>query len=266
MKEGSRRAVPSLVGAAAAVAAAALLGALTGPLAAQSQPTRLVVRAVANDAKVVGSGVGGVRVTVTDAGTGEVLAEGVQRGGTGSTPAIMTDPRRRGEAVYGGEGTAAFAAELALDRPTRLRVAAEGPLDAPEASRQATSATLWMIPGRDVTGEGLVLTLYGFVVEILELEPAAGSGDELAVTARVRMMCGCPTEPGGLWDSERYEMTARLVADGEVLATAPLSFTGETSTFRASFPRPAEAQAVEVIVTDTERVNTGFARRELEPR
>lgn len=265
MTEGHRfRIIPGLAAAAVAVL---LLVPPVSPLAGQDGTTRLVVRAVANDAKVVGSGVGGARVTVTDAATAEVLAEGVQRGGTGDTRAIMRAPRERGASVYGGEGTAAFTADLALEGPTRVRVTAEGPLDAPEASRQTTSTTLWMVPGRDVAGEGLVLTLHGFVVEFLGIEPGGSDGGQLEVSARVRMMCGCPTEPGGLWDSDRYEMTARLVVDGRVAASAPLRFAGQTSTYRATLPRPEEnGAAVELLVTDTERVNGAFARREIAPR
>lgn len=249
-----------------AVAAGALLVAST-PLAVPAQETtRLVVRAVAADAKVIGSGVGGARVTVVDAETGDLLARGVQRGGTGDTDAIVREPHVRGEAVYGGEGTAAFTADLELDRPTRVRVTAEGPLDASPASRQTASTTLWMIPGRDVAGQGLVLTLHGFFVEVLEAAPTGASGEgSVAVRARVRMMCGCPTRPGGLWDSDRYAVTARLLREGEVVAEAPMRFSGETSVYEAALPRPdGELGAVEVVVTDTERVNTGFAREPLE--
>lgn len=248
--------------------AAALAGLAVGPasLAGEADTTRLVVRAVAADAKVIGSGVGGARVTVEDAASGKVLAEGVQRGGTGDTEAIVRRPHARGEAVYGGEGTAAFTADLALDRPTRVRVTVEGPLDAPATSRQRATRTIWMVPGRDVDGEGLVLTLHGFLVEVLDVVSTGSAGDgELEVTARVRMMCGCPTRPGGLWDSDRYAIAARLVRDGEVVAESPMAFSGRESVFRARLPTPGEGStSVEVVVTDTERANTGYARRALE--
>lgn len=247
--------------------AAALLLVAPVAVAAQAEPTRLVIRAVAADAKVIGTGVGGARITVVDAETGDVLAHGVQRGGTGDTEAIMRRPHARGADVYGGESTAAFTAELALERPTRVRVTVEGPLDAPPASRQSSSATLWMIPGEHVEGEGLVLTLHGFLVEVLRAETGAGGGGELAVRARVTMMCGCPTAPGGLWDSDRYGIVARLVRSGEVLARAPMRFADETSLYRAALSTAGVATGeatLEVLVTDTERVNTGYARRTVE--
>ena len=245
---------------------AAVALALAAPFALSAQeavPTRLVVRAVAADAKVIGSGVGGVQVTVTDAVTGEVLAEGVQRGGTGDTEAIMRQPHPRGTDVYGGEGTAAFTAELPLEGPTRVRVTAEGPLDAPEASRQQAATTLWMIPGRHVEGEGLVLELHGFLVEVLDVQ---GEEKVLDVSARIRMMCGCPTRPDGLWDSDRYRIRARLLHRGEVVAESPMEFGGETSVFRASLPAGdvTGSATLEVLVTDTERANVGYARRPVE--
>lgn len=252
------------------LASAALACATSPSLAAQQgedETTRLVVRAVASDAKVIGSGVGGARVTVVDVESGDVLAQGVQRGGTGDTDAIMRAARERGATVYGGEGTAAFTADLTIDRPTRVRVTAEGPLDAPKTARQSASTTLWMIPGRDVDGQGLVITLHGFLVEVLEAVPSGEGTTEgdLAIRARIRMMCGCPTRPGGLWDSDRYTITARLVRNGEVVAEAPMRFTGETSVFGANLSAPdGPAGAVEVVVTDTERVNTGFARMPLD--
>jgi hypothetical protein len=51
----------------------------------EALPTTVVVRAIAQDAKIIGSGVGGARITIRDARSGEVLASGVQEGGTGSS-------------------------------------------------------------------------------------------------------------------------------------------------------------------------------------
>ena len=254
----------ALFAAAAAFLAASLV--TPGPAPAQEagepEPTRLLVRAVAHDAKIVGSGVGGARITVRDAATGEVLARGIQRGGTGDTERIMRDPVERGETVYDTEGAAGYTATLMLRRPTRVEVAAEGPLAAPPASRERTSKTLWMLPGRHVQGQGLVLELQGFFVEVLAPGTAAVPAGEIQVRTRVRMMCGCPTRPGGLWDSDRYEMVARLVRDGRTVAEAPLGFTGETSVFEATLAAEEPGRyRLEVLVADTERANLGRAVR-----
>lgn len=242
---------------------ATLLGAVAAEATAQEAvPTRLVVRAVAHDAKIIGSGVGGARITVRDARTGQILARGMQRGGTGDTDRIMREPHRRGGTPYTGEGAASFSTTLMLEEPTPVQVSAEAPLGVPHATRTA-SKTVLLVPGHDVSGQGLVLTIHGFIVEITSPAPGAavGPGEEIEVRARVRMMCGCPTRPGGLWDADRYRLRARLVRDGRVVASAPLEFTGETSVYAARLRAPEAGSAVlEVIAADPERANLGRDR------
>ena len=46
-----------------------LLLPLAGAVSAQATPTQLRVRVLAHDAKIIGSSVGGVRVTITDVAT-----------------------------------------------------------------------------------------------------------------------------------------------------------------------------------------------------
>lgn len=251
----------------------------------QQQETRVMVRAVAHDAKAIGSGVGGAHITVRDAATGEVLAEGVQEGSTGSTEAIMRTPRLRGLTAYGVDPEAAgFLAVLSLERPTRVEVTAEGPLGTPHAIQRA-SKSLLLVPGHDVLGEGVVLELNGLTVELLapagpeEAAEREASGPEasipsapadavpvapgpIEVRARVTMLCGCPTEPGGMWDSDQIEIFARLLLDGEVLAETPLEYSGETSVHAGTLPDPGPGPAtLEVIAADAARANFGMARR-----
>ncbi len=237
-------------------------------LSAQEVPTRLLVRAVAHDAKIIGSGVGGARITVRDAGTGRVLASGIQQGSTGSTDAIAKNPVSRGGTVYDTQGAAQYLATLALDHPTRVEVVAEGPLGTPQAT-QRTSKTLLMVPGVDVVGEGLILELNGFTVDIQSpaADAALPAGGGLAVRAKVTMLCGCPIEPGGLWDAARVHVTARLVDEGKVVAEIPLAYAGETSTFSGTLPAPpGDAEELQVIAVDAERANTGMATLPLHPR
>lgn len=233
------------------------------PGAAQGTPTRVMVRAVAHDAKIIGSGVGGARITVVNARTGELLARGVQAGGTGSTRRIMVEPRERGEPVYDAEGAAGFLAELALEEPTLVRIEAEGPLGTPHAARRA-SRTLLLVPGKDVLGDGVVLTLYGFTVELLEptSDPSESAGERVPVRARVTMLCGCPTEPGGLWDSDDYTIEARIVdGEGTVLEKAPLSYAGVTSTYAGRIRIPSgEVLSLQVLAMDPGKANFGQVR------
>lgn len=243
----------------------ALFGALlllpVGPAAAQeAMPTQVTVRAVSNDAKLIQDPVGGAHITIEDAETGEVLAEGRQTGDSGSTDRIMHQPRERGTTIYDVPGAAKYEATLDLTEPTRVRVTAEGPLDYPQAV-QTASKTLTLIPGEDVTGDGLTLTLHGFIVEVLApTEGEVRPGDDVAVRARVRMMCGCPTEPGGLWNADRYTIAAQLLRNGRVVAEAPLSFAGTTSEYEGTVSVPNEgATRIRVTARDADRVNFGSA-------
>ena len=56
---------------------------------AYAEPTPVTVRVISQDAKFVGDGMGGARVTLRDARTGRVMANGVTKGGTGDTDQIM---------------------------------------------------------------------------------------------------------------------------------------------------------------------------------
>jgi len=243
----------------ATVLGALSLALLAASLSAQTIPTRLTVRVLAHDAKVIGSGVGGARVTVRDVRTGTVLASGVQEGGTGSTDAIMRTPWARGERLFDTEGTASWSTTLDLAEPTLVEVVAEGPLGFADGAQRGAK-TLLMVPGRDVVGEGLVVELNGFTVVIES--PAGEAGRTVDVRAKVTMLCGCATEPGGLWDSDRLEILARLVRDGRTVAETTLSYAGEASfyTGRLTPPAPGEYE-LQVLAMDPARANNGMARR-----
>lgn len=252
-----------LAGAAAAAVLASLSAVATPAGAQEAVPTDLRIRVIARDAKIIGSGVGGARVEVRDADTGELLARGVQEGGTGDTRKIMTEPHPRDGTVFDTPGAAAYTATLALREPTVVEIAAEGPLEPDHAGMRA-SKTMLVIPGMDVGGEGIVLEIHGFRVEILEPSGAARAapGRSLPVRARITMMCGCPTEPGGLWDASDYTLEARLVDDGRIVASAPMRFSGVTSVFRGEVPVPGAGELVlQVVAADPEEANFGMASR-----
>ena len=64
-----------------------------------AEETRVTVHVLSHDAKMIGSSMGGARVTLRDADSGELLAEGVTRGSTGDTGKLVMEPRRRGAPV-----------------------------------------------------------------------------------------------------------------------------------------------------------------------
>jgi hypothetical protein len=154
-------------------------------LAEAQTPTRINVRVVSHDAKIIGSGVGGARIIVRDPATGQVLAEEKQEGDTGDTQAIVVRPMVRGESVYATPGAAMVTLTLDLDRPRVLEFVGEGPLGYEHAVQRAVKQML-VVPGEDILGDGVVLELHGFIVELLEpaAPPAAGS-ESVQVLARV---------------------------------------------------------------------------------
>lgn len=237
------------------------LGLVAG--SALAEPTAVTVRVIAKDAKFVGTSMGGARVTLRDADTGELLAEGLTRGGTGDTGRIMRQAHRRGAALS-TPGAAKFTATLELEAPRRIEATAYGPL-AQRQSAARVSATQWVVPGRAVTGgDGLVLELPGFAVDVLA--PAAhsrhaGAPAELEVAANVVMMCGCPLTPGGLWDADRYRVRAWVQRDGEPVADVALEYAGEPSRFRGTVraERPG-VYDVAVYAYDPDSGNTGLDR------
>ncbi len=166
-----------------------LLIAFIPAFSAEKIVTKVIVRVVAKDAQVIGSGVGGALIRVRNLETGEILAEGKQEGGTGSTERIMVQPHRRGETIYGTSGSAHFEARIPLGRPTRVEIDAKAPLGYPQAIQKG-SKTLTLIPGKDVSGEGVIIELSGLIVNILSPSPEEGlkRGEAALVRAEVRML------------------------------------------------------------------------------
>ena len=157
--------------------------------AAEKVPTKLIVRVVAKDSKVIGSGVGGAFVRIKNLETGEILAQGKQEGGTGDTERIMVRPRRRGEMIYGTSGAASFQTEIPLDRPTQVEIYTEAPLAYPHSIQKGLK-TVTLIPGKHLLGEGVIIELDGLIVNILSPSPkeVLRKGEEVMIRAEVRML------------------------------------------------------------------------------
>ena len=151
--------------------------------------TKVIVRVVSRDAKVIGSGVGGAFVRIRNLETGEILVQGKQLGGTGDTDRIMVQPHRRGEVLYGTPEAAFFQAEIPLDKPTQVEIYTEAPLGYPH-NVQKGSKTLTLIPGKHILGEGIIIELNGLIVNILSPSPKESlkKGDKIVVRAEVRML------------------------------------------------------------------------------
>ena len=171
-----------------------------------AEPTQLEVSALAHGAKFIGDGTGGARITISDAETGAVLAEGITKGGTGDTGLIMKKAQPHWRPVT-SEGAASFTATLDIEGPRHIAITASGPLDADMADQARASTTTWLMPGEHQSGDGrVVIELLGYFVQVKNLEMTDG----VSVVVDVGMLCGCPVVPGGLWDANEIDMRAVL--------------------------------------------------------
>jgi len=230
--------------------------------AAMAAPTRLTVRAISRDAKVLGDGVGGARITIRELESGKILASGIQRGGTGDTKRIMQEPRQRGAMIYDTENAAAFRTTLELSRATRVEITAEGPLKYPQAMQRA-SKTMLLVPGQDITGEGVLLEIAGFIVEI-EATDLVQTSVPVNIRSKVTMTCGCPTEPGGMWNADEITVIARAIRGGRVAGETQLRYADSPSTFEGELPQLKDGKyMLEIVASDAKRSNVGRASRAL---
>jgi len=162
---------------------------VTKSFSAEKVSTKIIVRVVSKDAKVIGSGVGGALVRIKSLETGEILAQGKQEGSTGDTDRIMVQPHKRGEVLFGTPDAAFFQAEIPLDKPTQVEIYTEAPLAYPHAIQKG-SKTLNLIPGKHILGEGIIIGLNGLIVNILSpsSKESLKKGEGVLVRAEVRML------------------------------------------------------------------------------
>ena len=86
------------------------------------------------------------------------------------------------------------------------------------------------------------------------------AGEPVQVRGRITMLCGCPTEPGGIWDSNDYEVLVQATRGGEVVGSWPLEFAGETSHYAGTITldQPGEV-GLRMLAMDPGKGNFGMA-------
>lgn len=226
-----------------------------GSLAAQE--TTIMVRALAKDAKFIGSSIGGAKIIVRNAETGEILDQGFTSGSTGDTKLILKTPQERYDTLS-DEKTAGFKAELNIEEPTFIKVEAHAPFNKKQA-RVVSSTQLWVIPGKNITGDGLILDIPGFVVDILspQTHERIKSSEEVSLKANIVMMCGCPVTEDGTWDANQYEVKAIIDAEGTESREVVLKPTEKASTFKAKTNLDKGYYTITVYAFDPLTGNTG---------
>jgi hypothetical protein len=229
----------------------------------EPKPTTILVRVVAHESMVLGKDVGGARVTITDAASGNILAAGLQQGDAGDQNQIMRTPRMMGEPIYSSRPSAAFTTTLSLTHPILVEIAAEGPLAYP-ASSQHTSTTVWLVPGQDMTNDGIVLHLFGYIVQIEH--PKSGepliAKDDVILRASIRTLSGALVRPHGDWDSRKVHIYGEVLIGTRVLEQLQMFYNNDRAGFEAPFfvPLPKDAPdgiTLRVVAADPASGNIG---------
>ena len=116
---------------------------------ASAEPTEITVRVLGKDSKFIGTSMGGMRIVLRDAATGEILATGLTQGGTGNTKLIMHEDKGR-RAQMTDDSAAKFTATLDLDQPRLIEAEAYGPLAQPQAAVRVLSTNGWFPAARSL--------------------------------------------------------------------------------------------------------------------
>lgn len=229
--------------------------------AVYAETTEVSVRVLSKGAKFIGTSLNGAEVTIKDHFTGEVLAQGVTEGGTGSTKIIMQQAHTR-NAPLSDENSAVFTAKLVLEEPRKLEFIAKGPMNNLNIANTA-SVTQWVVPGKHLNGgDGVVLEIPGFALTWLH-HPDGKKYNSVHTTVvplkiEVTMMCGCPITPGGLWDANNYEFAVIIKHDGKKINTQTLEYAGKASEFQTNImvEKPGHYE-ITVYAYDPNNGNTG---------
>jgi len=238
-----------------------LVIAFTG-VTAMAAPTQVTVMVRAKDAKFIDTSMAGALITIRNADTGELLAQGVTTGTTGNTEKTMKKPLQRGVPLS-DEKSARFNATIEISEPTLLEIRGYGPL-AQRQSAGTVSVTQWIVPGKHLnSGDGILLEIPGFAVDILA--PPAHLQllsdilpQKIEVQANVILMCGCPVTPGGVWDANRVEVKALVRKNGKPVGEFSLAYAGSASQFTGSLEVGEEGMyEVTVYAYDPSNGNTG---------
>lgn len=195
---------------------------------ATATETKLIVRAKAKDAKFIGSSLGGAHVMVKNQLTGEILAQGKTMGSTGNTELIMSTPHERGM-YLSDENTAKFETSIDIEEPVFIRIEVFAPINKKQAKVNAATE-LWLIPGKHILGDGIIIEIPGFIVDVLQprthqyISLTSIKDKLLKVQANVVMMCGCTINKNGIWDSEKMEVKAIVKLNDKILKEVSLNF------------------------------------------
>lgn len=190
--------------------------------------TQVMIRAKAKDAKFIGSSLGGAHIIIRNKLNQQILAEGNTTGSTGNTDLIMKTPKVRGNSIT-DEQTGGFVATIDIDEPTFVTIKVISPLNSRQA-QAVVSTELWLIPGKNILGEGIILEIPGYIIDILKprthqyIALSTIKDKPFLFQANIVMMCGCVIEKGGVWNSDEIEVKGILKKDGKFVKNIDMSW------------------------------------------
>jgi hypothetical protein len=152
---------------------------------AEAVQTDIVIRAKSKDAKFVGTKMGGALVVVKDSETGKVLAKGLTTGGTGNTGKIMIEPKTRFGHI--ADGSAKFDATIDINEPTLITINVEAPYMHKD-NMIKSSTQMWLIPGKDIIGEGIIIEVPGFSVDAQAPEDVKLLNNKAVIPIKARIV------------------------------------------------------------------------------
>lgn len=214
-----------------------IIALLFSSLMVSATETKVMIRAKARDAKFIGTSLGGAHIIVRNKLNQKILAEGNTSGSTGNTDLIMKTPKVRGKSIA-DEQTAGFIASIDIDEPTFVNIEVVSPLNSRQA-QAVVSTELWLIPGKDILGEGIILEVPGYIIDILKprthqyIALNSIKDKPFLFQANVVMMCGCVIEKGGVWNSDEIEVKGILKKDGKFIKNVDMSLVS-TNLFEGS--------------------------------
>ena len=227
--------------------------------------TDFTFRVQALGGKFLADDIGGARIVIYDAVSGELLDQGITRGDSGvlvgpaPSPPPSTPTRQQmviasknlitlGDAaavwwLVPDDGSSKFVASLDLKGPTRVRVVARGPLGGLQSASELETF-LWLYPGQPAPSKpGYVITLPGLLVQPLspQIHSQVQPGAKIGFSAKVAMMCGCPitqtpANEAAYWPSRDFLVQARVQQIGANATIPPytLTITSAASVFSSS--------------------------------
>jgi len=235
---------------------------LMSSLTSMATETKIIVRAKAKDAKFIGSSLGGAHIIIRNKINQNILAEGNTQGSTGNTKLIMHTPKTR-ELSIADDNTAKFLAIINIEEPTLVLIE----MLSPNNNRQAqvkVSTELWLIPGKHILGDGIILEVPGFIIDILKprthhyISLNEVRGKPFEIQANIVMMCGCTINKGGIWNSDDIEVKGILKRNGAFVSEVELKLT-ETNLFKGNtFLKVSGNYELTVYAYNAKSGNTGI--------